>query len=249
MNPGKYFKILTIFPQMIEDFAGYGIVSRAIDAGLINVDALDIRDYTTDKHRQVDDQPYGGGAGMVMKAEPIANCLDEVLNTSPRRDKNKVILLSPQGRLFDQAYAKKLTQYDQVTLICGRYEGIDHRIETTYKTDVVSIGDFILTGGEVAAMVVMEAVARLLPGVLGDEQSALQESFEDNLLEYPQYSRPEEFRGIKVPEVLLSGNHKEINKWRKQQSILRTFERRPDLLNKAKLEQADIEFLAAIKPH
>lgn len=244
----KTFNVLTIFPQMIEDFANYSMIARAIESGLISIKAENFRDNATDKHRQVDDQPYGGGAGMVLKAEPVTRCLDQV-SKNAAKERSKVILLSPQGKIFDQKLAKEFAQYDTLTLICGRYEGIDARVEEHYVDDIVSIGDYILTGGELAAMVFIEAVARLIPGVLGDEQSALQESFEENLLEYPQYTRPEIFEGYKVPEVLLSGNHKDIDRWRRQQSLLRTFERRPDMLNKAKLSEEDIKFLSKIKPH
>lgn len=244
----RTFNVLTIFPQMIEDFTNYAMIARAVEAGLVKVNAFDIRDHATDKHRQVDDQPYGGGAGMVMKAEPITRCLDKVLKNNVRKEKTKIILLSPQGRIFNQKLAKEFAEYEEITLICGRYEGIDSRVEENFIDDTVSIGDYILTGGELAAMVFIEAVARLVPGVLGDEQSALQESFEESLLEYPQYTRPEVFEGLKVPDVLLSGNHKEIDRWRRQQSLLRTFERRPDMLNKAKLDKEDMKFLTEIKP-
>lgn len=247
MIPPKQFNVLTIFPPLINDFSSYSIIARAIGAGLIKVTAYDIRSYTEDKHRQVDDHPYGGGAGMVMKPEPIMNCLEGIKKHSDQYKKSRVILLSPQGKLFNQSYAKELANYDDLTLICGRYEGVDARVEENFVTDILSIGDFVLTGGEIAAMAIMEAVARLIPGVLGSEQSALDESFENDLLEYPQYTRPEEIGDLKVPDILLSGNHKEIEKWRRRQSVLRTAERRPDLLSRAKLSKEEIELLSLKK--
>lgn len=247
MKPEIAFEVLTIFPQMIIDFSKFGIICRAAESGLVSIRAHDIRDFAADKHRQVDDYPYGGGAGMVMKPEPIMNCLDNTKNLLGKAGrKPRIVLLSPQGVLFNQTIAKEFAKSDSLVLICGRYEGVDARIEENIATDVVSIGDFILTGGEAAAIVVIEAVSRLVPGVLGDEQSSLDETFEQGLLEYPQYTRPEQFRGLKVPSVLLSGDHKRIGEWRRRQSLLRTAHRRSDLLRRADLSKEDLMFLSEL---
>ena len=232
--------ILTLFPQMFEAPFSFGIFKRAVDNGLVNLNLYNIRDYTHDKHNVVDDYPYGGGSGMVMKPEPIfeavesikADCRDEV-------DEIPVILLTPQGRLFTQRIAEELSRYRNLVLICGHYEGVDERVREHLATDEISIGDYVLTGGEVPAMVVMDAVLRLLPGVLGSEDSRLEDSHSNGLLEYPQYTRPAIYREWAVPEVLLSGNHAQIAKWRREQIIRRTLERRPELIDKANLGLED----------
>jgi tRNA (guanine37-N1)-methyltransferase len=232
--------ILTIFPQMFEVPFGTGIFKRAIDNGLVTVNPVNIRDYTHDKHHTTDDYPYGGGAGMVMKPEPIFEAVEAIKEGLD--DKNvdlPVVLLSPQGRLFSHEVARELAQHAHIVLICGHYEGVDERVAEHLATDVISIGDYVLTGGELPAMVVADAVLRLVPGVLGSEESPLEDSHAGGLLEYPQYTRPADFRGWKVPEILLSGNHAQIAKWRREQIIKRTLEKRPELLDKAELGQED----------
>jgi tRNA (guanine37-N1)-methyltransferase len=234
------FDILTLFPQMFVEPFSFGIFQRAVDNGLVNLRVHNIRDYTHDKHNVVDDYPYGGGSGMVMKPEPIFEAVDAIktgLNDSA--SDVPVILLSPQGRLFTQPIAQELSRHDHLILICGHYEGVDERVSQYLATDEISIGDYVLTGGEIPAMVVIDAVVRLLPGVLGSEESRQEDSHAYGLLEYPQYTRPAEYRGMSVPEVLLSGNHARIARWRREQIIRRTLERRPDLLDKAKLSLED----------
>jgi len=215
------------------------ILKRAQDAGLIEVFRHDIRDFTKDAHRSVDDTPYGGGAGMVMCPEPLVECVEAL----PSVGKRLRILLTPQGEPLTQKTVRELASYDQLILICGRYEGVDERARKLISDREISIGDYVLAGGEIPAMVVIDAVTRLIPGVLGNELSLESESFEGNLLEYPQYTRPEVFRGEGVPKVLLSGHHAEILKWRRQQSLLRTQKKRPDLIEKAKLSEKDPQFL------
>jgi len=228
--------ILTLFPQMFHSPFSCGIFQRAIDRELVEVNLHDIRDYTHDKHHTVDDYAYGGGAGMVLKPEPIFEAVESVKSDIKEgADGLPIILLTPQGRLFSQQMAQELSRYKHLILICGRYEGVDERVREHLITDEISIGDYVLGGGELAAMVVVDAVVRLLPGVLGSETSPLDDSHSSGLLEYPQYTRPPEFRGWSVPEVLLSGNHAQIAKWRREQVILRTLERRPELLDKADL--------------
>jgi len=232
--------ILTLFPQMFEAPFGFGIFKRAIDNGLVNINLVNIRDYTHDKHHTADDYPYGGGAGMVMKPEPIFEAVDAIKAGLDDKDaRPPVILLTPQGRLFSHKIALELSLHSHIILICGHYEGIDERVPEHLATDAISIGDYVLTGGEVPALVVADAVLRLVPGVLGSEESPLDDSHAEGLLEYPQYTRPAEFRGWKVPEVLLSGNHAQIAKWRREQIIKRTLERRPELLDRAELGLED----------
>jgi tRNA (guanine37-N1)-methyltransferase len=231
--------ILTLFPQVFEAQFNTGIFKRAIDNGLVNINLVNIRDYTHDKHHTADDYPYGGGAGMVMKPEPIFEAVEAIKAGLGNEDRLPVILLTPQGRLFSHAIAKELSQYSHMILICGHYEGIDERVVEYLATDTISIGDYVLTGGEIPAMVVTDAVLRLIPGVLGSEESPLDDSHATGLLEYPQYTRPAEFRGWEVPEVLLSGNHAQIAKWRREQIIKRTLEKRPELLDRADLGKED----------
>ncbi len=226
--------VLTLFPEMFASPLDYSIIARARTNKLIEVVLSNIRDFADGRHRKVDDKPYGGGAGMVMTCQPLLDCLTSVQASCPA--KAKVILLTPQGRRFDQEMAKDFAAQERLILIAGRYEGFDERIKIASSAEQVSVGDYILSGGELAAMVVIDAVTRLLPGALGDERSAQDDSFSDGLLEYPHYTRPAEFDGMKVPEVLLSGNHSEISAWRKRQSLERTKKTRPDLLSgKAKL--------------
>jgi len=230
--------ILTLFPEMFQSPFSVGIFKRAIDQKLVSVNTHNIRDYTHDTHHTVDDYAYGGGAGMILKPEPIFEAVESIksdIYSKEGVDALPIILLTPQGRLFTQEVARELSRYRHIILICGRYEGVDERVRQHLVTDEVSIGDYVLSGGELAAMVVVDAVVRLLPGVLGSEASPLDDSHTTGLLEYPQYTRPAAYRGWSVPQVLLSGNHAQIAKWRREQSILRTLERRPELLDKANL--------------
>ena len=236
------YHVLTLFPEMIEQGMNTSIIGRAMGKGLISLEAINIRDYAEEKRKgRVDDYPYGGGAGMVMQAEPVYasyEALCERLGKRPR-----VIYLTPQGQVFHQALAREWARETDLVFLCGHYEGIDERVLEEIVTDYVSIRDYVLTGGELPAMVLMDAVSRMVPGVLSNEESAQFESFQDNLLEYPQYSRPEEWRGRKVPPVLLSGHHGNVDQWRREQSLRRTLERRPDLLENAKLSQKDRKYL------
>jgi tRNA (guanine37-N1)-methyltransferase len=217
--------VLTLFPAMFAGPLDESIVKRAREAGLLNLKIHNLRDWTHDRHKTVDDRPFGGGSGMLLKVEPLFEAIENL-----QREKTKVILLSPSGRKFDQSIARELAQSDDLLLVCGSYEGFDERVREALVDDELSIGDYVLTNGALPAMVVIDAVARLLPGVLGDDESSHDESFSHGLLEYPQYTRPAEFRGMKVPDVLLSGNHAEIEKWRREQAKLRTEKQRPDLL-------------------
>jgi tRNA (guanine37-N1)-methyltransferase len=232
--------ILTLFPQMFEVPFSFGIFKRAVDNGLVSLNLYNIRDYTHDKHHTADDYPYGGGVGMVLKPEPIFEAV-EAIKASVKDEAGElpVILLTPQGRPFSQQIAQELSQYRHLVLICGHYEGVDERVSEQLATDEISIGDYVLTGGELPAMVVMDAVIRLLPGVLGSEASPQGDSHTSGLLKYPQYTRPAVFKGGSVPEVLLSGNHAQIARWRREQIIRRTLERRPELLDKANLGLED----------
>jgi tRNA (guanine37-N1)-methyltransferase len=235
--------ILTLFPQMFAEPFNLGIFRRAVDNGLVTLRTHDIREFTHDKHHVADDYTYGGGAGMVMKPEPIFEAVESVkVGIQNKPGDVPVILLSPQGRLFDQEIARELSGHENLILICGHYEGVDERVAAHLATDEISIGDYVLTGGEIPAMVVIDSVVRLIPGVLGSEDSPLDDSHAHGLLEYPQYTRPAEYRGMEVPEVLLSGNHAEIARWRREQIIRRTLERRPDLLDKADLSQEDRKY-------
>ena len=227
------FHVLTLFPEMIEQGMNTSIIGRAIAGGYLSVDAINIRDYAFNKHQKVDDYPYGGGAGMLMQAEPVYlayQSIEEKIGYRPR-----VVYLTPQGSVFNQTMVKDFAKEQDLVFLCGHYEGIDQRVLEEVVTDFVSIGDYVLTGGELPAMVMMDAVSRMVPGVLSNQESGETESFAGNLLEYPQYSRPEEWHGKKVPPVLLSGHHANIEAWRREQSILRTAKNRPDLLKKADL--------------
>jgi len=233
-----HIDILTLFPQMFQVPFSIGIFKRAIDRKLVRVNIHNIRDYTHDKHHIVDDYAYGGGAGMLLKPEPIFEAVESIksdIYLEQGADELPIILLTPQGRLFSQQIAHELSKYSHLILICGHYEGVDERVHEHLVTDKISIGDYVLSGGELAAMVVVDAVVRLLPGVLGSEASVLNDSHATGLLEYSQYTRPAVYRGWSVPEVLLSGNHAQIAKWRREQAIQRTLERRPELLDKANL--------------
>lgn len=225
------YHVLTLFPEMIENGMNTSILGKAINKGLITLNTVNIRDYTLDKHKKVDDYTYGGGAGMLMQAQPIYDCYKAVTDGIDTT-KLKTVYVTPQGRVFDQKLAQEFAKCDDIVFLCGHYEGIDERVLEEIVTDYVSIGDYVLTGGELPAMVMMDCISRLVPDVLSNEESAQTESFDDGLLEYPQYTRPEEWMGKKVPEVLLSGHHANIEKWRHEQSLIRTKERRPDLYEK-----------------
>lgn len=239
------YHVLTLFPEMVLQGLGTSIIGRALARDHITLEAINIRDYAMNKHQKVDDYPYGGGAGMVMQAEPVygaCRAVAEKIGYQPR-----VIYLTPQGSVFTQKIARELALEQDLVFLCGHYEGIDERVLEEVVTDYLSIGDYVLTGGELAAMVVIDAVSRLVPGVLSNEESAQFESFEDNLLEYPQYSRPEIWHDRQVPPVLLSGHHANVEKWRREQSIRRTLERRPDLLGNAALTPRDLQYLEELK--
>ena len=271
------FHILTLFPEMVENGLKTSIIGRAVAGGLLSIEAVNIRDFAFNKHQSVDDYPYGGGAGMLMQAEPVYLAYKDIEEGIQKRIQNakmqnaeteeqdaevkvqnagiqdaetvspdkklRVVYLSPQGKTFDQKMAEELAEEEDLVLLCGHYEGIDERVLEEIVTDYVSIGDYVLTGGELPAMVMVDTISRLVPGVLHNDVSAEFESFQDNLLEYPQYSRPEEWHGKKVPPVLLSGHHANIEKWRREQSILRTYERRPDLLEKSSLTWKEKKWL------
>ena len=239
------FDVLTLFPAMLNGPLQESILKRAIDAGRLVVAVHNIRDYATNKHHITDDVPYGGGGGMVMKPEPIFAAVEAVLAEASSA-RPPVILMTPQGRPFTQALARELMQHERMVLICGRYEGVDERVREFLATDEISIGDYVLTGGELPALVVIDAVTRLLPGVLGDPGATLKDSHSNGLLEYPHYTRPPDLHGHAVPEVLLSGHHAQVERWRREQSLRRTWERRPDLLAQANLSPADREFLARL---
>jgi tRNA (guanine37-N1)-methyltransferase len=234
------FEVFTLLPEVFPSYLETSILKRAIERGLIDVQVHNIRDYTYDRHHTTDDTPYGGGGGMVMKPEPVFEAVESVLGKDPGCP---IIMLTPQGRVFNQRLAEELSQNERIALVCGRYEGIDERIREHLITDEISIGDFVLTGGELPALIVVDAVSRHLPGVLGDPEGVADDSHASGLLEYPHYTRPPEFRGWKVPEILLSGDHARIESWRREQSILRTLKRRPDLLGQASLSAAEQKFV------
>ncbi len=235
------FYIMTLFPEMVTGGLSTSITGRAMEKGIISVEAVNIRDYAGNKHNSVDDYPYGGGAGMVMQAPPVWDCYEDLCARLGKRP--RVLYMTPQGQVFNQSIARELAEEEDLVFLCGHYEGIDERVLEAVCTDYLSIGDYVLTGGELPAMVMIDCISRLVPGVLNNQVSADIESFHDNLLEYPQYTRPEEFRGIKVPEVLLSGHHKNIEEWRRKESIKRTLKRRPDLLENANLSKKERMFL------
>ncbi len=230
--------ILTLFPGMFTGPLTESIIKRAVESGVIEVTVTNIRDYAHDKHRVVDDSPYGGGPGMLMKPEPLAEAVEAARQSAP--GKARVVAMSPQGRVFDQPLAREFSKETHIILVCGHYEGIDERAVTTLFDDQVSIGDYVLTGGEPAAWVIMDAIVRLLPGALGDPASPDHDTFSDGLIQYPQYTRPPIYKGLPVPETLLSGDHKAIALWRRRQSILRTLKHRPDLLEKAQVSKEEI---------
>jgi tRNA (guanine37-N1)-methyltransferase len=239
-----WFDIITIFPEIFRGVFDFGIIRRAAEAGLIEIRLHDLRDFTSDRHRKTDDRPFGGGAGMVMKPEPVFRAVEFIAHA---QEGSSVVLLSPQGRLFDQQTARRLAALDQVILICGRYEGVDERVVEHLISEEISIGDYVLSGGEIPAMVIVDAVTRLLPGALGCQQSAEQESFGEGLLDYPHYTRPAEYRGMKVPDVLMRGNHAAIERWRRRQAIEKTLRSRPDLIEESTMSVADRRELEKIR--
>lgn len=242
-----HYDILTLFPRIFAGVFEESILKRAQEGGLISISIHNIRDWATDKHRTTDDAPYGGGGGMVMKPEPLFRAVEAILGERPREAGVPIILLSPQGRLFSQEVAWGLAGEERLLLICGRYEGVDERVRGSLVTDEISIGDYVLSGGEIAAMVVVEAVTRLLPGAVGAPGAALEDSHSQGLLEHPHYTRPAVFRGHAVPEVLLSGDHARIARWRRREALRRTLERRPELLVGASLTEEEQELLQEIK--
>ena len=249
------FDIFTLLPEIFPPYLESSILNRASQKGLIDVRMHNIRDYTHDKHHTTDDTPYGGGGGMVMKPEPVFEAVETILGLAPRAPLSEpapasnipIILLTPQGRVFNQRVAEELSGYERIVLICGRYEGVDERIRQHLVTDEISIGDYVLTGGELPALMIIDAVSRLLPGVLGDPTGAEDDSHSMGLLEYPHYTKPPEFRGAKVPDVLASGNHAKIEQWRREQALTRTFNKRPDMVEKAELSKEDIKFVKSLK--
>ena len=235
------FDVFTLFPEVMEDYLQAGILGKAQESGRIEVHLHHLRDYTSDRHRTTDDEPYGGGGGMVMKPEPVFKAVESVLGDS--QNEVPVILLTPQGRVFDQSVAREVAGSKRIALICGRYEGVDERIREHLATDEISIGDYVLSGGELPAMVLIDSVSRLLPGVLGDSEATKKDSHTNGLLEHPHYTRPPVFRGWEVPEVLRSGDHARIVRWRKEQSLRRTYLRRPELLDQARMTDEEREIL------
>jgi tRNA (guanine37-N1)-methyltransferase len=247
------FEVFTLLPEVFPPYLESSILNRARQKRLIDVRVHNIRDYTRDKHHTTDDTPYGGGGGMVMKPEPVFEAIETVLGlaaplSDPAPASNiPIILLTPQGRVFNQRIAEELSSHARIALLCGRYEGVDERIREHLVTDEISIGDYVLTGGELPALMIIDAISRLLPGVLGDPTGAEDDSHSMGLLEYPHYTKPPEFRGWKVPDVLASGNHAKINKWRREQALTRTYNKRPDMLEKADLSKSDLKFLEQLK--
>ncbi|RJP50597.1 MAG: tRNA (guanosine(37)-N1)-methyltransferase TrmD [Anaerolineaceae bacterium] len=252
------FEVFTLLPEVFPSYLETSIIKRARERGLIKVNVHNIRDYARDKHHTTDDLPYGGGGGMVMKPEPVFEAIESVLELIPLptppeplsspmgKTSIPIILLTPQGRVFNQTIAQELSQYPHIVLLCGRYEGIDERIREHLVTNEISIGDYVLTGGELPALILIDSIARLLPDVLGDPTGAEDDSHAMGLLEYPHYTRPPEFRGWKPPDVLLSGDHSKIQKWRREQALLRTFKKRPDMLEKTELSKEDKKFIEGL---
>lgn len=244
------FEVFTLLPEVFPPYLESSILQRARQRGLIDVRVHNIRDYTHDRHHTTDDTPYGGGGGMVMKPEPVFEAVESVLGLAApltQPPATPVILLTPQGRVFTQRLAEEFSRYERIALLCGRYEGVDERIREHLVTDEISIGDYVLTGGELPALMIIDAVSRLIPGVLGDPTGAEDDSHSMGLLEYPHYTRPPEFRGWKVPDVLLSGDHAKIEAWRREQALTRTFNKRPDMLEKAELDKKDLKFIEGLK--
>jgi len=237
--------IVTIFPGMVGAPLAEGIVGRAIGRGLVDLQVHDLRDYTTDRHRVVDDMPFGGGPGMVLKPEPLFRAVDEI--RARRGQPDAIVLTSPDGRRFTHRDAERLSALGHVAILCGRYEGVDERVRLALATEALSIGDYVVSGGELPALVIVDAIARLVPGVVGDDESVARDTFARGLLDFPQYTRPAEFRGMRVPDVLLSGHHREIERWRRREALARTLERRPDLLEQLQLDDDDKALLQELR--
>jgi tRNA (guanine37-N1)-methyltransferase len=245
-----HFEVFTLLPEVFLPYLQSSILQRARQRGLIDVRVHNIRDYTHDKHHTTDDTPYGGGGGMVMKPEPVFEAVESVLGLTANQTQPQpvpIVLLTPQGRVFTQRVAEELSQHQQIAMLCGRYEGVDERIRQHLVTDEISIGDYVLTGGELPALIIIDAVSRLMPGVLGDPTGAQDDSHSMGLLEYPHYTKPSEFRGWKVPDVLLSGDHGKIESWRREQALTRTFKKRPDMIEKAELSKEDQKIVERLK--
>ena len=238
---------MTLFPALVDGVLSESIIGRARDAGIINITCHNIRDFTENKHRKTDDTPYGGCVGMVMSCQPIFDCFENIKKNIPDTERTRVIYMSPRGRVFDHAIARELAEYDNLIFLCGHYEGVDQRVIDTLVDEELSIGDYVVTGGEIPACIVIDAVSRLKSGVLASAECYEGESHASGLLEYPQYTRPYEWHGKKVPDVLISGHHANINKWRREQSLMRTYYRRPDLLETAELDKKDKQFLENLK--
>ncbi|MAF26981.1 MAG: tRNA (guanosine(37)-N1)-methyltransferase TrmD [Gemmatimonadota bacterium] len=241
------FTVFTLFPDLIREGCRPSVLGQAVDKGVLSVETVDPREFSTDRHRSVDDLPFGGGAGMVLMPGPLSEALDGALEKESADEKPRVVFLSPGGRRFDQDVARDLAEESSVFLVCGRYKGIDERVRDRYATDEISIGDYVLSGGELAALVVIDAVMRLLPGALGDFASAEDDAIYSGLLSAPEYTRPRVFRGAEVPEVLVSGHHENVRRWRRQEALRRTLERRPDLLESADLSREDRRFLRELR--
>jgi tRNA (guanine37-N1)-methyltransferase len=239
------FDIVTIFPRMVEAGLAEGVVGRGVERGLLDILVHDLRTYTSDRHRSVDDVPYGGGPGMVMKPEPLVRAAEDIRRRRGAAD--AVVLLSPQGQRFSQAHAEQLSRLSHIVLLCGRYEGVDERVCQLVGAEELSVGDYVLSGGELPALIIVDAVGRLIPGVVGDEQSIAEDSFARGLLDHPHYTRPAEFGGLGVPDVLLSGHHGEVRRWRKKAALARTMERRPELIERAALDDEDRELLDELR--
>ena len=239
------FYVLTLFPEIILSGLNHSMIKRAVEKNIINIECVNIRDFANNKHNQVDDYPYGGGAGMVIKPQPVFNAYESIKNKV--KEGCRVVYMTPQGKTFNQNISEEFSREEDIIILCGHYEGIDERVIDEIVSDEISIGNFIITGGELAAMMIIDSVSRLIPGVLNNEESFQNETFSNNLLEYPQYTRPVEFMGKKVPDVLLSGHHENVNKWRREQSLRRTFLKRPELLVNSELSENDIDFLKTLQ--
>ena len=237
--------IMTLFPDMCLAYLNSSVIGRARSAGIVRIECTDIRDYTTDKHRRVDDSPYGGGMGMIMQAQPIFDCYQDICKKAGT--KPHLIYLTPQGKTLTQERVKELAKLDHLALLCGHYEGVDERVIEELQPEEISVGDYVLTGGELPALIVADAVSRMIPGVLSSDECFTEESHYSSLLEYPQYTRPFEWRGRQVPDVLITGHHANVEKWRREQSLKRTADRRPDMLEKAQLSENDMKFLSDLK--
>lgn len=242
------FDFVTIFPRMFDALLGEGVIARGIKQGLLDVRVWDLRDFTSDRHRSTDDEAYGGGHGMVMLAEPVLRCV-ETIRSAATGTLPHVVLTTPQGRTFDQPLAGELAARENIVFLCGRYEGFDHRVHEALQPDEISVGDFVVSGGELPSMLIADAIGRLIPGVVGNSRSVEDDSFYDGLLDYPHYTRPEELRGMRVPDILLSGHHEQIRRWRREQALRATLEKRSDLLETAELDEEAKAILERLRDH